>query len=95
MEQKTEHCDLQRLTDGKELFALLKDIFTDEFMGAYTKFENFDGFRYSGAVIVNWEADTIIYSKTLLDNFVRESTDFPDWDSMVRKAAQLRFHKEA
>lgn len=85
--------DLQRLTDGKELFTLLKDIFTDEFMGAYTKFENFDSFRYSGAVIVNWEADTIIYSKTLLDSFVGESTDFPDWDTMVRKAAQLRFHK--
>ena len=95
MEQRTDTRDLQRLSDGKKLLALLEDVFTDEFMRTHTRFDSFEGFRYSSAVILNWQADTIIYSKTLLDSFVRESTDFPDWDSMVRRAAQLRFHKEA
>jgi len=41
---------------------LLEDIFTDDFMQEYTRFESFEGFRYSSAVMVNWKADTLIYA---------------------------------
>lgn len=94
MEPSSKNHDFVRLTDGRKLFALFEDIFTDKFMARFTRFQGFDGFCYSSAVIVNWNADTLIYSKTLLDSFVRESTDFSDWDEMVRKATQLRFHCE-
>lgn len=83
-----------RLTEGKALMTLLRDIFTDEFMHQFTRFDNFEHFCFSSAVIVNWNADTMIYSQTLLDNFVQESTDLPDWDTMVRRATALRFHSE-
>ena len=79
------------LDNAPELRKLLEDIFTDEFMRAHTRFENFDGFRYSSAVMVNWKADTIVYAPLLLDSFVRESTQFAGWDEMVRTATELRY----
>lgn len=80
------------LTNAPELMKLLEDIFTDEFMQQHTRFENFDGFKFSSAVMVNWKADTIVYAPLLLDSFVRESTQFGDWDEMVRTATSLRYH---
>lgn len=70
---------------------LLRDVFTDEFMQMHTRFQNFEGFRYSSAVIVDWNADPMVYNEELLDYFVRESTDFPTWDAMARAAADRRF----
>ena len=93
MAPNTENRDLQVLPDGQKLVALLADIFTDSFMAENTRFETFEGFRYSSAVILNWEADTLIFSQTLLDSFVRESTDFSSWDEMVRRATDLRFRQ--
>ena len=93
MAPNTENRDLQVLPDGQKLVALLADIFTDSFMTENTRFETFEGFRYSSAVILNWEADTLIFSQTLLDSFVRESTDFSSWDEMVRRATDLRFRQ--
>lgn len=80
------------LTNAPELMKLLEDIFTDEFMQQHTRFENFDGFKFSSAVMVNWKADTIVYAPLLLDSFVRESTQFSDWDEMVRTATSQRYH---
>ena len=42
------------LENAPELMRLLEDIFTDDFMQEYTRFESFEGFRYSSAVMVNW-----------------------------------------
>ena len=80
------------LENAPELMRLLEDIFTDAFMQAHTRFENFDAFQFSSAVMVNWKAETIVYAPLLLDSFVRESTDFPGWDEMVRAAADQRYH---
>ena len=80
------------LHDGAALLKLLEDIFTDAFMQAHTRFENFDAFQFSSAVMVNWKAETIVYAPLLLDSFVRESTDFPGWDEMVRAAVDQRYH---
>ena len=79
------------LGDAPALMKLLEDIFTDEFMREHTRFENFDGFQYSSAVMVNWKADVLIYAAPLLDAFVKESTRFASWDEMVRTATQLRY----
>lgn len=65
-------------------------MFTDEFMEKYTSFQTFEAFRYSSAVLVNWDADIWHYSPELLDLFVRESTCFTSWDEMVRAAGQLQ-----
>ncbi len=51
------------LENAPELMRLLEDIFTDDFMQEYTRFESFEGFRYSSAVMVNWKADTLIYAR--------------------------------
>ena len=75
------------LENAPELMRLLEDIFTDDFMQEYTRFESFEGFRYSSAVMVNWKADTLIYA------FVKESTDFATWDEMVRSATGLRYRR--
>lgn len=80
------------LGDAPELMKLLEDIFTDEFMQQNTRFESFDGFKFSSAVMVNWKADTIVYAPLLLDSFVKESTQFSNWDEMVRAATSLRYH---
>ena len=80
------------LGDAPALMKLLEDIFTDEFMQQHTRFENFDGFKFSSAVMVNWKADTIVYAPLLLDSFVKESTQFSNWDEMVRAATSLRYH---
>lgn len=79
------------LDDGPGLMKLLKDIFTDEFMQQNTHFQNFDAFQFSSAVMMNWQANTIVYAPALLDAFVKESTKFETWDEMVRIAVRLRY----
>lgn len=74
-----------------ELKQLLEQIFSDAFMQANTRFQSFEGFRYSSAVFVNWGADQMIYDEQVFDNFVRESTRFSCWDEMVRTAADRQF----
>ena len=91
MEQTTPNLGYVFLDNAPELLKLLEDIFTDEFMREHTRFENFDGFQYSSAVMVNWKADVLIYAAPLLDAFVKESTRFASWDEMVRTATQLRY----
>ncbi|NCB63416.1 MAG: hypothetical protein EOM52_07345 [Clostridia bacterium] len=92
MEQTVTETDFEFLEHAPELVRLLEDVFTDAFMREHTRFESFEGFRYSSAVMVNWKADTLIYSRLLLDSFVRESTDFASWDEMVRAATARRYH---
>ena len=92
MEQTNPNQGYVFLDNAPELMNLLEDIFTDAFMQAHTRFENFDAFQFSSAVMVNWKAETIVYAPLLLDSFVRESTDFPGWDEMVRAAADQRYH---
>jgi len=70
---------------------ILEDVFTDEFMQKYTNFENFEAFRYSSAVITDWTAPRMVYSKLLMDGFVNESTRFSSWDEMVTTATDMRF----
>ena len=74
-----------------EFKSLMNQIFHDGFMKEHTQFESFEGFRYSSAVFVNWNADELVYDERVFDNFVRESTRFSGWDEMVRTAADLRF----
>ena len=74
-----------------KLRQLFDEIFNDDFMKANTNFDNFEGFKYSSAVIVNWTTDQMIYADYLMDGFVRESTRFQSWDEMVKTAADERF----
>lgn len=73
---------------------LLNDIFTDEFMRQCTNFESFEYFKYSSAVIANWEAEKMVYDEKLLDMFVNESTRFSSFDEMVRTASDRRFKQK-
>ena len=82
------------LDHAPELVRLLEDIFTDEFMQKHTKLENFEAFRYSSAVMVTWDSPRLVFSKTLLDGFVRESSEFDSWDEMVKTASDERFGKK-
>lgn len=75
----------------KEMKDLLTHIFSDEFMQANTRFQSFEGFRYSSAVFVNWNSDQLIYDDVVFNNFIRESSRFSDWDEMVRTATDLAF----
>ncbi len=77
----------------EEFKELMDKIFNDEFMKKHTTFENFEGFRYSSAVMTNWESDKMIYSQTVFDNFIKESTEYSSWDEMVRAAADEAFGK--
>ena len=70
---------------------LLMQIFDDSFMQANTRFQSFEGFRYSSAVFVNWNSDCLIYDDALLDRFVQESTRFSTWDEMIQTATDLSF----
>ena len=92
MEATNSNLGYVMLRNGTALMKLLEDIFTDDFMRENTRFENFDAFQFSSAVMVNWKADTIIYASLLLDSFVKESTNFSDWDEMVRTAVEQRYH---
>ena len=87
-------CDtgFEYIENAPELIKLLEDIFTEDFMKANTRFESFEGFRYSSAVIVNWKADTLIYARSLMDSFVRESTNFSSWEELVCAATAARYH---
>lgn len=79
----------------QELKDLMVQIFDDAFMQANTRFESFEGFRYSSAVFVNWNSDQLIYDDMLLDRFVQESTRFSSWNEMVQTATDLRFQSAA
>ena len=76
---------------GKEFWDLLDLIFSDEFMQKHTNFENFEYFRYSSAVMVNWGEAFMVYPETVFNNFVIESTEFSSWDQMVMTAADEKF----
>lgn len=84
-----------RIHNDEKLKKLLDEIFTDEFMSQYTNFETFRYFKYSSAVICNWEAETMIYDEELLNLFVKESTNFSTFNEMVEKATDLRFGGES
>ena len=75
----------------QEMKDLLNQIFNDTFMQANTRFQSFEGFRYSSAVFVNWNADQLIYDDVVFNNVVKESTKFSSWDDMVRAATDQRF----
>lgn len=75
----------------QEMRELMERIFHEDFMQAHTRFQSFEGFRYSSAVFVNWNAEQLIYNEEALDNFVRESTRFASWDEMVCTATGLYF----
>lgn len=75
----------------QEMKDLLDQIFTDTFMQANSRFQSFEGFRYSSAVFVNWNSDQLIYDDVVFNNFVKESTRFSTWDDMVRTATDQRF----
>lgn len=45
-------------------------------------------------MFVNWNADELVYNEEAFNNFVRESTQFQDWDEMVRVATDADFQKE-
>lgn len=74
------------VSSSDELRALLAAAFTDQFMRDNTNFDSFEAFRFSSAVVINWDADVLIYARERLDAFVQESTRFSSWDSMVRCA---------
>lgn len=75
----------------EEFKRLLGIIFTDNFMRKNTRFNNFEAFKYSSAVMTNWNSDQMIYSQSVFNNFVKESTDFNTWEEMVKKATDERF----
>lgn len=79
------------VSSGDEFRKILTEIFTDDFIRSNTNFESFEGFKYSSAVIVDWNRDTLIYDRYLLDHFVRESTRFAAWEEMVKAAADERY----
>ena len=76
---------------NEEFKKLLEVIFNDGFMRKYTTFDNFEGFKYSSAVMTNWDAEQMIYSKVVFDHFVKESTRFASWEEMVMTAADEKF----
>ncbi|MCC8193785.1 MAG: hypothetical protein LIP28_03970 [Deltaproteobacteria bacterium] len=83
--------DFEYVDNTPELKTLLSEIFTDSFMRAHTNFDNFRALQYSSAVIVNWDAEQMVYSKALLDSFVKESTQFSSWEELVQAATDQRY----
>ena len=78
----------------REMRELMERMFHEDFMREHTRFQSFEGFRYSSAVFVNWNADHLVYNEEALDNFVRESTHFSCWEEMVRTATDLYFQAD-
>ena len=74
-----------------EFRELLGRIMNDAFMVKNTRFQSFEGFRYSSAVFVNWNSDQLVYNEEVFDNFVKESTRFESWEEMVRAATNQFF----
>jgi hypothetical protein len=74
-----------------KLKELLETIFDDEFMQENTNFKNFEAFKYSSAVITNWNSDPMVYAQLLMDGFVKESTKFETFDEMVKAASDRKF----
>lgn len=74
-----------------EFQELLGKIMNDAFMAENTQFQSFEGFRYSSAVFVNWNASQLVYNEEVFNNFVKESTRFESWDEMVRCATDQYF----
>ena len=81
--------------NDERLKRLLREIFTDSFMQEHTNFQTLAHFKYSSAVICDWEAERMIYDEDLLTLFVKESTQFGSFDEMVRKATDEAFRPAA
>lgn len=97
--QECAHCPMSSgsvngydvVSSSPELRAILEEIFDDCFMQKHTKFQHFEAFRYSSAVIVNWDSDVLIYARERLNAFVQESTEFSNWDEMIKCAAKEHY----
>lgn len=74
--------------NSEKLRKFFRAIFTDSFMRAHTNFEKFEYFCYSSAVIVNWDADPMVYDETLFDLFAQESTEYDSFGAMIHAASQ-------
>lgn len=79
----------------EEFKRLLGIIFTGDFMRKNSRFNSFEAFKYSSAVMTNWNSDQMIYSQSVFNNFVKESTDFDTWEEMVKKATDERFSTQS
>ena len=83
--------DYVSINNTQELKDLLNRILSDEFMQKHTNFKNFEGFRYSSAVMASWDAPRLVYSLTVFNNFVKESTEYDTWDELVKAATDEAF----
>lgn len=86
--------DFEYVEYTKELKELLENAFSDTFMQQNSNFQDFKSFQFSSAVFVTWNSDQLIYSKSRLDGFVSESTNFKSWENMVKKAIELYFKSQ-
>ena len=66
----------------------METMFSDEFMKENTNFDNFEDFKSSSAVFVNWKSAFMVYNAEVFDGFVRESTRFSSWEEMVKTASE-------
>lgn len=72
--------DDERLTVG--------DLFGDAFVQQYTSFESFQAFLEASPLTVESVEDFADAPRDELDRHVAETTDFQDWQSMVRAASE-------
>lgn len=70
----------------EELF----ELFNDAFMQKYTNFDSFEGFSFSGAVFINWDAERIMGPRTSFDCCVKGNTSFDTWEEMYRTAVRVQ-----
>ncbi len=83
--------EIENLTDTQEM-ALLEDILNPEFMKEHTSYDDLETFLASGdfdslsrkGPLTEERLESIPDEE--LDQYVREKTDFEDWDEMVKEA---------
>lgn len=76
------------LSLGEENEIPLEEMFTPEFMGLYTEFQNIEQFFEASPWEVNSEEDFEEIPEEEFDQYVSEHTDFPNWGVMQETAGK-------
>ncbi|MED4581863.1 hypothetical protein P9578_03620 [Brevibacillus choshinensis] len=76
---------IQEAVNGNVKFS---DLFTDEFMSRYTKFNNIDEFWDNSSFEFESKEEFEQINDDELDEYVKQHTEFSSWDDMKSRAAK-------
>ncbi|MGF9814278.1 hypothetical protein [Bacillus toyonensis] len=89
LEKKLKNMEKSAKELDGENYIPFADLFNDSFMMEYTRFVNIDKFFEESKYVVKTDEDFKKIPSEKLDEYVKEVTEFENWEEMKTKAAEI------